>query len=59
MERFRGEGLLGGCSYESEASFKQPGGYYDDLMAEALDALNGEIERAGAALDELEVVDGQ
>jgi hypothetical protein len=27
--------FLGGCSYESEAEFKTPGGYYDDMMSEA------------------------
>lgn len=31
--------FLGGCSYDSEADFKQPGGYYDDLVYEASKAL--------------------
>lgn len=31
---------LGCCSYESEEDFKQPGGYYDGMKAEALESLN-------------------
>jgi len=50
---FQGRAALGGCSYESEESFRRPGGYFDDLKAEALDALNDEVERAAYALDSL------
>jgi len=31
---------LGCCSYADETDFKQPGGYFDDMVAEALDELN-------------------
>lgn len=31
---------LGCCSYKSEADFKAPGGYYDDMRAECLRQLN-------------------
>lgn len=33
------EDHLGGCSYESEAEFRAPGGYFDDMVSSALDAL--------------------
>ena len=35
---------LGGCSYRNEAEFTQPGGYYDDMCAEALDDLLKQID---------------
>ncbi len=41
---YSGVAYLGGCSYESEASFKQPGGYYDDMKKEAYDDLVSNIE---------------
>jgi hypothetical protein len=34
---------LGCCSYDSEDDFKQHGGYFDDMVAEALDDLNRTI----------------
>lgn len=45
-EGYEGFASLGCCSYESEASFKEPGGYYDDMKAEALDRLNAQLETA-------------
>ena len=36
---------LGCCSYADEADFRQPGGYFDDLVDESLTSLNEELER--------------
>jgi hypothetical protein len=44
---------LGCCSYKSEADFRQPGGYYDDMRAEALADLNAQLEDLDAKLDQL------
>ncbi len=49
---FYGSDFLGCCSYDSEEDFKH-GGYYDDMVDNALDDLNGIIERTYAALEEL------
>lgn len=51
---FEGTAALGGCSYESEESFTQPGGYFGDLKAEALDDLNKRLENTARVLAELE-----
>lgn len=49
---FRGSSSwLGGCSYGSEAAFRQPGSYFDDLTREALADLRAQIEAAGAVVD--------
>jgi hypothetical protein len=41
---------LGACSYEDEESFREPGGYFDDMKREALerlqDTLAGELAKA-------------
>jgi hypothetical protein len=37
---FEGTDCLGCCSYESEESFCQPGGYFDDMKKTALAHLN-------------------
>ena len=50
---FEGYDSLGCCSYKSEESFKQPGGYYDDMRRAALADLNANIERTAEQLDEL------
>lgn len=42
-EEFEGIATLGGCSYQSEREFCQPGGYYVDLRKEALADLNDRI----------------
>ena len=39
-----GTACLGCCSYADEADFRQPDGYFDDLVNEALDQLNQEAE---------------
>lgn len=43
---FRGYDYLGCCSYASREDFCQPGGYYDDLKAEARAALITAVESA-------------
>jgi hypothetical protein len=43
---------LGCCSYESEADFRAPGGYFDDMRKNALDALNENVKRALDTLQE-------
>jgi hypothetical protein len=40
---FDSRAYLGCCSYADEEDFKQPGGYFDDMVAEALDELNRTI----------------
>jgi hypothetical protein len=45
-EGYKGVDYLGGCSYESEESFREPGGYYDDMKIEALDDLNRHLQDA-------------
>lgn len=40
---------LGGCSYESEESFKQPGGYYDDMVRTACSEIADKLIDAGEA----------
>ena len=39
-----GVDYLGACSYEDEDDFKQPGGYYEDMKAEALASLKVNIK---------------
>lgn len=43
----QGRDYLGGCSYLSRRDFMAPGGYYDDMKAEAYERLVGELEAAG------------
>ncbi len=50
---FESSEYLGGCSYRSEEEFTEPGGYYDDLKAEALEQLNRQIEWYYSGLTEL------
>lgn len=50
---FEGDAWLGGCSYRDEADFRTPGGYFDDLRNEAIEALAGTIEESRAATDSL------
>ncbi len=40
-----GEAYIGQCSYESEAAFKADGGYYEQLVEEAVKELAVAIER--------------
>lgn len=37
---FEASEYLGCCSYDSKEDFMSPGGYYDDMKAEALESLN-------------------
>ena len=46
LGEFEGSDSLGCCSYASEADFKAPGGYFDDMKVEALDDLRRSIETA-------------
>ena len=42
-QTYKGSDYLGGCSYRSEADFKQPG-YYDDMKKIAYDELVSNID---------------
>lgn len=48
-----GRDVLGGCSYESEADFKSPGGYYDDMVSTALDDLATQLEDIADNINEV------
>ena len=41
--QFEGRAYLGCCSYADENDFRQPGCYFDDLVAEALAELNRSV----------------
>ena len=41
---------LGCCSYRDEADFCQPGGYYDDMKAVAVDDLRAKMEAIAAVV---------
>jgi len=41
--QYRGEDHLGACSYRDERDFREPGGYFDDMVGEALSRLNVEL----------------
>lgn len=43
---YHGDAYLGGCSYRDEAEFREDGGYYDQMAAEALDDLNATLDTA-------------
>lgn len=38
-----GEDHLGGCMYESAEEFRAPGGYYDDMVAMAVDGARAKL----------------
>jgi hypothetical protein len=44
VDNIEGTDYLGQCSYNDEEQFKQPGGYYDDMKAEARADLYNQIE---------------
>lgn len=46
---------LGGCSYADETDFKQAGGYYDDMKAQALEDLKRTIRDLQSKVCNLEV----
>jgi hypothetical protein len=52
---FEGRAYLGCCSYADEKDFKQPGGYFDDMVAEALDELNRTISETYQEIKEREM----
>lgn len=52
-----GHATLGACSYANEADFCQPGGYFDDMKAEALDQLNKELAQVGEEIAPLVMPD--
>ena len=52
---FKGTAHLGCCSYADESDFKQPGGYFDDMVAEALDELNRTISETYQQIKEREM----
>lgn len=49
------ETCLGGCSYENEADFRA-GGYFDDMVGDALDALNEELQYTWDSLPKEDVL---
>lgn len=51
---YAGRDTLGECSYLSEKDFTSPGGYYDQMKAEALADLNRVIQEAYETQKELE-----
>ena len=53
---YEGEDWLWCCSYKGETDFCQPGGYFDDMKAEALANLNSELARHAEDLEELRTV---
>ena len=52
---FKGRACLGCCSYADENDFRQPGGYFDDMVAEALDELNRTISETYQQMKEREM----
>ena len=52
---FEGRAYLGCCSYTDENDFKQTGGYFDDMVAEALDELNRTISETYQQMKEREM----
>lgn len=46
---------LGACSYHSEADFKQPGGYYDDMIDTCIATLNEQARDIARSLVEPEI----
>lgn len=50
FQDFRGTDHLGCCSYKSEAEFRMPGGYFEDMVQNALEDLNQELFRTAARL---------
>lgn len=48
---------LGCCCYTDENDFRQPGGYFDDMVQQALDELNKTVLEAYRHLKDREVPD--
>lgn len=53
---FEGRAYLGCCCYEDEEDFRQPGGYFEDMVAEVLDELNKAVQDAYHRLKQREMV---
>ncbi len=53
---YEGVDYLGCCSYENEEQFRQPGGYFDDMKREALQAMVNNLEAASLLFHELETL---
>mgnify|MGYP000895688915 CR=1 FL=1 len=49
LDGFEGHAWLGGCSYANEEDFKR-GGYYEDMVDEALTNLQEQIEAREASI---------
>lgn len=47
--------ILGACSYKSEADFRQPGGYFDDMIGEAIESLAVQLQTCGDDLPRVTV----
>jgi hypothetical protein len=54
-EPFSASDHLGCCSYADEEDFRQPGGYFDDMIDEALEELNKTVLYAYRQLKEREL----
>lgn len=52
---FEGRAYLGCCSYTDEDDFRQPGGYFDDMLVEALEELNGTVRKTYQQMKEREL----
>ncbi len=52
---FEGRAHLGCCSYADEDDFRQPDGYFDDMVNEALEELNKSISEAYQRIKEREM----
>ena len=52
---FEGRDHLGCCSYADAEDFKQPGGYFDDMVSEALAELNRSVREAYQQMKEREM----
>jgi len=52
---FEAQACLGCCSYTDEDDFRQPGGYFDDMVAEALDELNRTVRESYQQMKEREM----
>lgn len=50
---FSATDALGACSYESEETFRIPGGYFDDMVITACAELADKLIEASALIDEL------
>jgi hypothetical protein len=43
---FRAVTYLGGCTYDNEEQFMESGGYYEDMIDEALEDLNAQVQES-------------